>query len=131
MRLSTVDAWMQRVWNPPVVMESWVKVSLVLLTQRASPYGEVLCFVVPVAVYYSAIYIIPNVSHPADRPDTNIFLFAPSLPGEDSQTVSYQLAGQESNGISKVCQPAFHFAVPRLIVWVGGSSALLGRRRKE
>ena len=65
------------------------------------------------------------------RLDANTFLFAPSLPGEDSQTVSYQLAGQESNGISKVCQPAFHFAVPRLIVWVGRSSALLGRRRKE
>jgi len=71
LRLSTVGAWKQHVWNLPVVMVSWVKVRLVLPAQRASPYGEVLCFVVPVAVYYSAIFIIPNVSYPADHPDTS------------------------------------------------------------
>jgi hypothetical protein len=33
----------------------------------------------------------------------NPFPSLPSLPGEDSQFVSYQLVGQHTNGISKVC----------------------------
>ena len=130
----TVGAWNQHVWNPLVVMESWVKVRHILLDQRTSPYGEepsAFLFMWLCIILLFLLFLMCPIP-PIVRLGANAFPFSsPSLPGEDSQTVSYELAGQQSDGISKVCWPATHFPVPKLIVWAGRSCALLGRRRQE
>jgi hypothetical protein len=57
--------------------------------------------------------------------DADPLLSFPSLPGEDSQFVSYQLVGQHTTGISKVCLSGWllalycRFCVPRLTINMG------------
>jgi hypothetical protein len=63
------SAWNQHVRNPPVVMESWLKVPLILLCSTSIALRGRALLVVPVAVSYSAIFLIPNVSRTADHPD--------------------------------------------------------------
>ena len=127
-------AWDQHAWNSRKAMR-----------QHGLPnWRATLChlLIVLAAVYHHTVSLLSPMYLTLCQALTAIKTWClhtsslPSLPGEDTQTVSYQLVGQHTTGVSKVCAGCGLLPSPlsasRGLLWAaGGTSAILGRRREE